>query len=188
MMALCTGYKHQHFLYHISHTSAENKTSNQTFLRAEDMLTSFQRPFDILSSPATGSMNTSLATRVSGIQIAHKRCTHTPSTVCLKAPPSLGQSAQDYPNSTRSFRYIYIYDVPLDSLVIQCISYTTTDPPGYTALHNNLDEPPNCSHHKKRWHYCSPLQSHHILRKSSLLKAWQSRALGCFWSDERPEV
>lgn len=37
------------------------------------MLTSFHRCFGILSEPVMGSMNTSLATLVSGIHIAHNK-------------------------------------------------------------------------------------------------------------------
>lgn len=58
-------------------------------------LTSFHRCLEILSIPVIGSMNTSLTTRVSGTHMAHRRWTHSPRTVCLNAPPSLGQSIQD---------------------------------------------------------------------------------------------
>src|ERR1700722_1526753 len=52
--------------------------------------TSFHRCLDIRSTPVIGSMNTSLATRVSGTHMAQSKCTQSPNTVCLKAPPSLG--------------------------------------------------------------------------------------------------
>ena len=58
--------------------------------------TSFHRCFGILSASVIGSINVSFITRVSGIQIAHKRCTQSPSTVCLNAPPSFGHKMHDY--------------------------------------------------------------------------------------------
>jgi len=73
-------------------------------------LTSFQRCFEILSAPVMGSMKTSLATRVSGIHIAHRRCTHSPCTVCLKAPPSFGQRKHDLRQDIRSQPNIWYWD------------------------------------------------------------------------------
>lgn len=73
--------------------TAMSKSSNKkTFSCMSRKRTSFQRCLDILSIPVTGSINTSLATRVSGIHIAQSKWTHSPCTVCLKAPPSFGQS------------------------------------------------------------------------------------------------
>jgi hypothetical protein len=89
------------------YASALADIANRAFLQQKGRLvkrrnvdrcerTSFQRCLDILSTPVIGSMNTSLATRVSGTQIAQSRCTQSPKTVCLKAPPSFGQRIHDY--------------------------------------------------------------------------------------------
>jgi hypothetical protein len=66
--------------------------------------TSFHRCLDILSVPVIGSMKTSFATRVSGIQIAQRRWIHSPAVFCLNAPPSFGQSRQDYSGQTDLMR------------------------------------------------------------------------------------
>ena len=58
-------------------------------------LTSLQRCFEIFSTPVMGSMKTSFATAVSGTQIAQRRWTQSPETVCLNAPPSFGHKMQD---------------------------------------------------------------------------------------------
>lgn len=64
-------------------------------------LTNFHRCLDIRSMPVMGSMKTSFATRVSGTQIAHRRCTHSPVVVCLNAPPSLGHNMHAYSEDLR---------------------------------------------------------------------------------------
>ncbi len=74
-------------LEHISKGTSEYKGAG---------LTNFQRCFDIFSIPVIGSINTSFATLVSGVQIAHNRWTQSPDTVCLKAPPSFGHKIQLY--------------------------------------------------------------------------------------------
>jgi hypothetical protein len=59
--------------------------------KATESLTSFHLCLGIFSTPVTGSINTSFATLVSGTHMAHRRWTQSPWTVCLNAPPSLGQ-------------------------------------------------------------------------------------------------
>ena len=48
-----------------------------------------------------GSMNMVLPTVTSGINMAHKRCAHSPVLVCLNAPPSFGQKTHGYTTSQR---------------------------------------------------------------------------------------
>ena len=167
-------------------------------------LTSFQRCFEILSTPVIGSMKTSFATRVSGIHIAHRRCTHSPVTVCLKAPPSFGQRSQFWQTTVKMFlTEMILRHSPQGFLAIPCIFYKAIDPPGYMEHRSNLirpsqatedgtkgkaaypDAPPDCTHHKTRLRCCFLLRNHRIWHRSNLQRAWQSLALGYSWSTPR---
>jgi hypothetical protein len=102
--------------------------------------TSFQRCFEMRSTPVIGSMKTSFATRVSGIQIAQRRWTHSPWTVCLNAPPSFGQRKQDYAD-VGNLNDTEIRNAPQDSPGTPYTFDTTIVLLGYMELHNNLKEP-----------------------------------------------
>ena len=94
-MALCIEYRLLYSWRHKFHNAVESKIRRLLFVSMEiGILTSFHRPFEILSRPDMGSMKTSLTTLVSGTHIAHSKCTHPPSRVCLKAPPSFGHNRQ----------------------------------------------------------------------------------------------
>lgn len=65
--------------------------------------TSFHLLFGIVATPSIGSMYTGLLTETSGTQMAHNRCAHLASVVCLKAPASAGQKMQSYATSPAKF-------------------------------------------------------------------------------------
>ena len=118
--------------------------------------TSFHRCFGILSASVIGSMNVSFITLVSGIQIAHKRWTQSPSTVCLNAPPSLGHKMHDWKvKCVRGASKNATLTSPPVFLARRCISGTAIDPQEYTAHHNNLGAQQGYTHHKTRSHSCS---------------------------------
>ena len=85
-------------------------------------------------------MKTSFATRVSGTHIAQSRWTHSPCTVCLNAPPSLGHNIQDYNRygELQILKRMKQWYQLLGFRGIQCISGTTTDPPEYMVHRSSL--------------------------------------------------
>jgi len=119
--------------------------------------TSFHRCFGILSASVIGSINVSFMTRVSGIQMAHKRWTQSPSTVCLNAPPSFGHKMHDcemkgvrVPSEDKETAAL-----PQVFRVRRCIFGTAIGLQEYTVLHNNLDVQQDYTHHKTQSRSCS---------------------------------
>jgi len=119
--------------------------------------TSFHRCFGILSASVIGSMNVSFMTRVSGIQMAHRRCTQSPSTVCLNAPPSFGHKMHDF--EMKKVRVGFQNKADLTSppvfRVRRCIFGIATGLREYTALRNSLGGQQDYTHRKTRSRSCS---------------------------------
>lgn len=119
--------------------------------------TSFHRCFGILSASVIGSINVSFMTLVSGIQMAHKRWTQSPSTVCLNAPPSLGHKIHDW--ETKAVKVTskkeVIQDSPPGFLARRCTYGTAIDLQECMVHRSSLDAQQDCTHHKTRSRSCS---------------------------------
>ena len=143
----------------MSHTEHLCRTPCQLEVRGELIMqrTSFHLCFGILSASVIGSINVSFITRVSGIQIAHKRWTQSPSTVCLNAPPSLGHKIHD--SKVKAIKITSKKEATLDSppvfRVRRCTYGTATDLQEYTVHHSSLDVRRDYTHHKTRSRSCS---------------------------------
>lgn len=161
----------------ISHMLHLYESSERPPITRHGQLTNFHRCFDILSAPVTGSMKTSFATRVSGIQIAHSRCTHSPCTVCLKAPPSFGHNMHAWKTIQTRFNGRKS-NIPQDFQARQCTYDRATVLLGYTGHRNSLtrfnvsdicqktriaylDGRQDYIRHRTQWHCCSLPQNHH---------------------------
>lgn len=146
--------------------------------------TSFHRCFGILSASVIGSMNVSFITRVSGIQIAHRRCTQSPSTVCLNAPPSFGHRMHDF--GMKVMRASSMEEgfpaLPLAFQVRRCTFGIATGLQEYMALHNNLDGQQGCTHHKTRLHSYSRPPNHRKWRRWNPQMALPYPASASSWS------
>ena len=145
------------------------KLSAKSKILPIELHTSLHRCFGILSASVIGSMNVSFITRVSGIQIAHKRWTQSPSTVCLKAPASLGHKMHDCEAKVVRAppKKEATSALPRAFQVKRCIFGRAIDLQECTALRNNLDVQQDYTHRKKRSHSCSLPLSRRRWRMSS---------------------